>query len=237
MAGWADLHVHSTASDGTWTPAEVVQRAAQRGVTTLALTDHDTTAGLAAAQPVSLACGVRLIPAVEVTADVQGQIGHLLAYWIDPQDPYLQALLRTRQEARRARVEEILARLSAVTGIDLAWAEIEQAARGAPSLGRPHVAQALAAQGDVSSPRKRSDSFYARAVRPTCPIRPTPRPRRCGPCARRRPGPFWPIRAWGAASDSCANWWTQGWWAWRSTIRRTGPGWSNGFGGKRVATI
>jgi len=107
---------------------------------TLSLTAHDTTAGWAVAQSVGEGYGVRLVPAVEVAADVQGQTRHLLAYWINPQDTYPQALLRTRQEARRARVEETLARLSAVTGIDLAWAEIEPAARGATSLGRPPVA-------------------------------------------------------------------------------------------------
>ncbi len=142
-----DLHMHSTMSDGQLTPQEVVELAAARGVKALALTDHDTTRGLVAAESVAKEHDIELIPGVEISAWMDREV-HILGYFIDRDEPELSRCLEQMRFTRAERVEEICRRLSAL-GKPLTPEEVH--AQGEWNLGRPHVARALLAAGHVTS--------------------------------------------------------------------------------------
>ena len=149
MSGRVDLHLHSTASDGTCTPTELVQLALAKGLRGIALTDHDTTEGIAefliAAQPT----GLTPIPGVEISTDVTGDREiHILGYQLDYGDERLQERLGKLRQSRRARLHKMLD-LLAKTGCPLSLAEVSSVAEG--SIGRPHIAQALVNAGYVDS--------------------------------------------------------------------------------------
>lgn len=147
-----DLHTHSTASDGTLTPAELVRAAAEAGLDVLAITDHDTTAGWAEAVA-ALPPGLTLIRGAEISCrwyGVEPSIPlHLLGYLFDPEAPDLVAELTRVRAAREVRAERIVAALRA-DGVDVDWTEIRTAAAGG-TVGRPHIAQALVRAGVVRS--------------------------------------------------------------------------------------
>ena len=155
-----DLHAHSTASDGTLTPAELVRAAASAGLDVLAITDHDSTAGWASAVA-ALPPGLTLIRGAELSCRWYGGEPpvplHLLAYLFDPDAPELVAELARLRESRELRGERIVRMLRA-DGIDVDWAEIREAAGGG-SVGRPHIAQALIAAGLV---RTTAEAFAPR---------------------------------------------------------------------------
>ncbi|MEU4680871.1 PHP domain-containing protein [Micromonospora sp. NPDC023737] len=147
-----DLHAHSTASDGTLSPAELVRAAADAGLDVVAITDHDTTAGWAPALA-ALPAGLSLVRGAELScrwfgADPPVPL-HLLAYLFDPDHPELVAELARVRAAREARGERIVDLLRA-DGIDVDWAEILTAAAGG-TVGRPHIAQALIRAGLVGT--------------------------------------------------------------------------------------
>jgi predicted metal-dependent phosphoesterase TrpH len=151
-----DLHTHSTASDGTLTPAELVLAAAGAGLDVVALTDHDTTAGWAPAAA-ALPDGLTLVRGAELSCRWYGGVDrgfdppiplHLLAYLFDPDDPDLTSELARMRRARELRAERIVDLLQA-DGIDVTWAEVRAHANGA-SVGRPHIAQALIRRGLVT---------------------------------------------------------------------------------------
>lgn len=151
-----DLHTHSTASDGTLSPAELVQAAARAGLDVVALTDHDTTGGWAPAAA-ALPDGLTLVRGAELSCRWYGGVDrgfdppiplHLLAYLFDPGDPALTGELIRMREARERRAEQIVDLLRA-DGIDVTWAEVRRHANGA-SVGRPHIAQALIRRGMVA---------------------------------------------------------------------------------------
>ncbi|MEU5904242.1 PHP domain-containing protein [Micromonospora sp. NPDC047467] len=150
-----DLHTHSTASDGTLTPAELVRAAADAGLDVLAITDHDTTAGWAPALR-ALPPGLRLVRGAELScrwSGVRPEVPlHLLAYLFDPDHPELVAELTRVRAAREERGERIVALLRA-DGIDVSWPEILSGAAGG-TVGRPHIAQALIRAGLVGSTRE-----------------------------------------------------------------------------------
>lgn len=144
-----DLHTHSTASDGLLTPAALVELASERGFSLLALTDHDTTAGLPEARAVGARLGVKLIDGIELTTTVEPGELHLLGYGIDPASDELQSALSELREARGQRAVRMLARLRGL-GIDLPEETI--APGGADeAIGRPHIARAMIALGVVDS--------------------------------------------------------------------------------------
>jgi predicted metal-dependent phosphoesterase TrpH len=147
-----DLHTHSTASDGTSTPAELMAEAAQSGLDVVALTDHDTTGGWAAAIE-ALPAGLTLVPGAELSCrwfapDPPISL-HLLAYLFDPDEPALCAELARVRGAREARAERMVDLLRA-DGLDLTWDEVLDSAAGG-TVGRPHLAQALMRRGLVST--------------------------------------------------------------------------------------
>ena len=144
-----DLHMHSTASDGTLTPARLVKRAVRRGVRVMALTDHDTTAGLLEAHTEAASHSIDLIPGIEINTEDQGLEVHVLGYFIDPADAALQQALATVREQRLVRIETMLQRLAAA-GVSLSLEDVLRHARGS-TVGRPHIALALVEKKAVGS--------------------------------------------------------------------------------------
>lgn len=147
-----DLHAHSTASDGTLDPAQLVRAAADAGLDVMAITDHDTTAGWDAALN-ALPPGLTLVRGAELSCRWHGVEPaiplHLLAYLFDPTEPELVAELARVRAAREERGERIV-RLLQADGIDVDWADILAGAAGG-SVGRPHIAQALIRAGLVAT--------------------------------------------------------------------------------------
>jgi predicted metal-dependent phosphoesterase TrpH len=147
-----DLHTHSTASDGTCSPAELVRAAAEAGLDVVALTDHDTPAGWAAAEA-ALPPGLTLIRGAELSCrwyTESDSIGlHLLAYLFDPGDAALAGELARVRQAREHRAERMVELLRA-DGIDVTWDEVRRYADGG-TVGRPHLARALVARGLVDT--------------------------------------------------------------------------------------
>jgi len=143
-----DLHTHSTYSDGSLTPAELVARAAAAGVEVLALTDHDTIAGLDDAAAAAAAHGLKLVPGVEISACWRAQAIHVLGLWMDPTSAALRDALQAQAELRRARMAKICARLSKLR---LPGAELLAVVQEHPGLPtRAHLAQALVAGGHAA---------------------------------------------------------------------------------------
>jgi predicted metal-dependent phosphoesterase TrpH len=145
-----DLHTHSTASDGSIAPAALVQEAARRGLSLLALTDHDTTAGLPEALNAGREHGLPVVPGIELSTDTN-EVGelHLLGYGIDPDHAELQAALEAFRRESAARLLRIIARLREL-GINLPD-EVAHPSHDTHSVGRPHIARALVASGVVGS--------------------------------------------------------------------------------------
>ena len=159
MADWVDLHSHSTASDGTLAPAEVVRRAKEAGVVGLALTDHDTIAGLAEAAAEAGRLGVTFVPGIEISAVSPVEAGtlHILGYCIDPQNDVLREMARQLIEARDNRNPQIIAALQKL-GIEITMDEALAQAQGGV-LGRPHIAALLVKKGVVKTIKQAFDEY------------------------------------------------------------------------------
>ncbi|MBC7264507.1 MAG: PHP domain-containing protein [Chloroflexi bacterium] len=149
MTGRVDLHVHTTASDGRCRPAEIVSMAAQLGLAAVAITDHDTTVGLAEALDAGNSFGIEVIPGVELSTDLPEGEAHVLGYFVRPNDFAFQQTLHKLREARQDRAQGILRRLRKL-GLPLEWEEVVAFA-GDGSVGRPHIAQAMLTRGYVST--------------------------------------------------------------------------------------
>jgi predicted metal-dependent phosphoesterase TrpH len=147
-----DLHTHSTASDGTLSPAEVVAAAAADGLDVVALTDHDTTDGWAGARS-SMPPGMTLVLGAELSCAADGISLHLLAYLFDPRHPELAAEIARTRDDRIPRAQEMVRRLAAA-GYPLSWDAVSAQAAG--PVGRPHIADALVSAGAV---RDRDEAF------------------------------------------------------------------------------
>jgi hypothetical protein len=142
---FADLHLHTVFSDGTYTPEEVVTVAQPHGLTALALTDHDTMEGCPRMAAACRAASVEFIPATELTAEHDGHELHLLGYFVDPENATLQAALTRCQAVRQQRIHEMAGRLNAL-GVPLP-ADAVFALANCRAPGRPHVARALVQGG------------------------------------------------------------------------------------------
>jgi predicted metal-dependent phosphoesterase TrpH len=144
-----DLHTHSNCSDGSLTPADLVARAAAAGIEVLALTDHDTVAGLEEAEHSAGVHGLRLVPGVEISASWRAQAIHVLGLWIDPASAELRGVLATQAERRRSRMRKMCERLGK---LGLPGAELLAAVEAQPGLPtRAHLASAMVAGGHVES--------------------------------------------------------------------------------------
>lgn len=149
MASYIDLHLHSTQSDGSFPPTQVVQRAAKLGLSAISLTDHDSVAGVQEAQNIGRDIGVEVIPGTELSAHEAGMDIHILGYFIDPTNSNLLAYLQKFQDARRNRAKKIVARLNRL-GVRITMAHVLHKA-GDATIGRPHVADVLVEEGFVFS--------------------------------------------------------------------------------------
>ena len=139
--GWIDLHIHTTASDGLFTPEEVVEIAKREGLSAISITDHDTIDGYQAAKKRAEELEIDLIPAVELSTSHKGEDFHILGYLIDCENPEFLKKINRFQEERRIRGEEMVEKLNEL-GIDLRMETVKNIA-GKGSVGRPHLADAL----------------------------------------------------------------------------------------------
>lgn len=156
----ADLHIHSTASDGTVAPASLVQAARAAGVMTIAVADHDSVDGVPEALQAAASHGVRVIPAVELSAEIDGRSLHILGYFIDHQNPRLLAHLANLRATRLERARELV-RVLSDAGFTLSLDDVLARSAGG-SVGRAHVARALVAAGHVPSPGAAFDRLIGR---------------------------------------------------------------------------
>lgn len=161
MTGGVDLHAHTTASDGTLSPRELVSAAARRGVRVLAVTDHDSTDGLRdAVDEAAKHPPLTIVPGLEINCDAPGAAGaevHVLGYYVDHEAGWFQDFLREQRVERVARVHRIAARLAEL-GMPIDPAEVFAIVKEG-SAGRPHVAQVMVQRGYVRSVREAFDRY------------------------------------------------------------------------------
>lgn len=150
MASKVDLHIHTTASDGRLPPEEIVQRAAEQGLKYIAITDHDTVAGISRALQAGIAFpGLTVIPGMEINTDTQTGEVHILGYCIDYKSKELEISLNRLRHSREIRAKKIVDNLSGM-GIGISWERVMELAGGG-SVGRPHIAQAMFEGGHIPS--------------------------------------------------------------------------------------
>lgn len=155
-----DLHLHTTASDGAFSPEELVRRCAEAGVRVLAITDHDSTEGVRAAMGAAAPLGITVVPGTELNTDVADGEVHILGYFVDLDSaPFQQALVAAR-DLRVGRAQAIIAKLAEL-GMPLAFERV-RALAGEGAIGRPHVAQALVEAGYVATLAEAFDRFLGR---------------------------------------------------------------------------
>jgi 3',5'-nucleoside bisphosphate phosphatase len=147
----ADLHVHTNASDGLFSPEDIMLQAAAAGLAHIAITDHDTMDGIATIKSRPAAAGgTELIPGIEFSTDLPLHEVHILGYYIDVTHPELNRQLRLIRENRLERVEKMVDRLNKL-GFPLEYSRVREIAGGAAAVGRPHVAAALVERGYFSN--------------------------------------------------------------------------------------
>jgi predicted metal-dependent phosphoesterase TrpH len=156
MENYIDLHTHSTASDGIYSPTELLHRAKAIGLRVLALTDHDNTGGLDEAAKVAAQLDIDFIPGIEINTDVNGGEVHVLGYFIEYQRPAFQAILTVLRDARERRGQRMVELLNE-EGIHVEWERVREIAQG--SVGRPHVAKALLEAGYVKTIGEAFDKY------------------------------------------------------------------------------
>ena len=147
-----DLHTHSNRSDGTFAPTELVRLAAERDLDVVALTDHDTTDGLAEALGEGVRSGVEVIPGVEFSAEHDHTSVHVLCYWMDVEDAGLQGELGRLREDRFRRGELMVERLAEL-GVPVSFERVQEIA-GEATIVRPHIAQAMVEAGHVPTEKE-----------------------------------------------------------------------------------
>jgi predicted metal-dependent phosphoesterase TrpH len=145
-----DLHIHSTASDGKFSPAEIVKKSAELGLTVIAITDHDTVDGVLPALEAAKAFPqLRVIPGVEISTYVATGEVHVLGYFIDYTNQELCSTLSRMRNSRRERARQMVAKLKNL-GLQVDWSRVTELA-GSGSIGRPHIAQAMLEKGYIKS--------------------------------------------------------------------------------------
>jgi len=160
MAG-IDLHIHTSVSDGRFTPEEIVHRAIEAGLSVIAITDHDNVGGIAPALAAAAAFPqLRVIPGVEISSDVPDGEAHVLGYCLDYTDQKLLETVERMRSSRVTRARKMVARLAEL-GKPVDWERVLEFA-GEGSIGRPHIAQALLENGHVRSLEEAFDSYLGR---------------------------------------------------------------------------
>jgi len=168
-----DLHLHTTHSDGSFSPAEILQFAHNAGVSALAITDHDIVSGIPDAIAAGTELGIEIIPGVEISSCVDKSELHILGYCIDWHDPELIRRLVALRESRHTRNPQIIERLR-LLGLDVTYEEV-RALAGTDSVGRPHIARLLMDKKYVTSAKDAFDRYLAEG-RPAYVARELPKP-------------------------------------------------------------
>jgi len=168
-----DLHLHTTHSDGSFSPAEVLRRAHMAGVTALAITDHDIVSGIPEAITAGAELGIEIIPGVEISSRVGNSELHILGYCLRWQDPELNRRMADLRESRHNRNPQIIERLRAL-GLDVTYEEV-RALAGTDSVGRPHIARLLMDKQYVTSAKDAFDRYLSEG-RPAYVARELPTP-------------------------------------------------------------
>jgi len=156
MANSIDLHTHSTASDGIYSPGDLLHHADEAGLRVIALTDHDATQGLPEAVQAARELDIDFIPGIEINTDISGGEVHVLGYFLEYERPTFQATLRTLRDARVSRGQRMVELLNE-QGVHVSWERVREIAQG--SVGRPHVAKALLEAGYVQSIGEAFDKY------------------------------------------------------------------------------
>lgn len=145
-----DLHIHTTASDGRSSPADIVHKSVELGVTIIAIADHDSVDGIAPALAAANAFPwLKIIPCVEISTDIPHAEVHVLGYFIDYADQKLKAALERFRNSRQERARRMVTKLENL-GIHIDWQRVKEIA-GSGSIGRPHIAQAMLEKGYIAS--------------------------------------------------------------------------------------
>ena len=156
----ADLHLHTTYSDGNLTPTRLVELVAAKGLKVAAITDHDSTEGIAEAlEAASRFPQLTIIPGVELSTDIPGNEIHMLGYFIRYEDEAFQETLRSFRDGRVDRAREMVDKLAAL-GLPLDWERVCELAEGA--VGRPHIAQAMVEKGYITYPQEAFTHYIGR---------------------------------------------------------------------------
>ena len=158
MSGY-DLHTHSSCSDGTNTPAENVALALERGLSGIAVTDHDTTEGLDEAFAAAEGTGLEIVPGLEFSAEYQGASLHVLSYWVDPMNAPLREELQRLTDTRFRRGEMMVEKLQEL-GYDISFDRVRELADDGV-IARPHVAKAMVEAGIVPTEKEAFDRFIS----------------------------------------------------------------------------
>jgi predicted metal-dependent phosphoesterase TrpH len=147
--GFVDLHLHTTASDGAFSPTQIVHMALEAGLRAVAITDHDSMDGLEEAVTAAAGTGLVIIPGVEISSDLPQGEAHILGYYLDAHNAELVELLATLRKSRWERAQRMVEKLGGL-GLPVSWDRVAAIADGG-AVGRPHVARALMEAGHVSS--------------------------------------------------------------------------------------
>lgn len=153
----ADLHCHTTASDGLLRPEEVVKIAAKKGLKALGITDHDTVEGWQEAEKAGKKYGIKVVKGIEINTDWNEKEVHIIGYELDRESASLQKHLLDLREKRKKRVEKILYKLKEL-GFEIPFKEVLKYVKG-DSIGRPHIAQAMISRGYVQNFREAFDKY------------------------------------------------------------------------------
>ena len=160
---YVDLHMHTTESDGRLTPTQLVDVAASNGARIIAITDHDSTQGLAEAyRAAEKHPQLTIIPGIELSTDIPGSEVHILGYFLDYQRPAFQDILNDFREAREDRGRRMVDKLAEM-GMPVSWDRVRELAGGGDgAVGRPHVAQAMVEEGYVPAIKDAFDLYIGR---------------------------------------------------------------------------
>lgn len=160
----ADLHTHTVASDGTCTPAENIRYAKEAGLAAVAITDHDTVAGIAEAIEAGKELGLEVVPGVEISTVANGQDIHVLGYFVPYEDEQFHGELSKLRDTRHERNKLLIARLQEL-GIDITLENVYKCKTGTDkNIGRPHIAEELMELGAVSSMQEAFDKYLAKGA-------------------------------------------------------------------------
>lgn len=155
-----DLHVHTTASDGHFSPLEIVDKARVYGLKALAITDHDTTNGIEEAIAAGKEKNIIIIPGIELSTDYQGKEIHILGYFMDYHAQEFQVKLMLFRDDRKLRAQKIVTKLNTL-GYEILFEDVLVFSQGG-TIGRPHIAQALLAKGAIKTAKEAFDKLIGR---------------------------------------------------------------------------